>query len=278
MLSELGEDARLLAGGQSLIPLMKLRLARPRHLVDVNFIPSLAYTRQSNGSFEIGALARHAQIAESEAARTIPILHDCAAGIADVQVRNWGTMAGSLAEADPTGDWAPVLLALDAELHCVGTKARRVVPLPGFIKDAFVTDLGPHEVIQQVVIKTPAPGSGGAFVAFKRCAPVYATVAVAVQLTLAEGVCSAARIFLGAVGMTAVNAVDAARQLKGARIAAATVQRSAEAAMAEAQPESDARGAVEFKRAMIGSLVKEAIGVAARRAGGEHVEVSHHYA
>lgn len=277
MLRELGDGAKLLAGGQSLIPLMKLRLARPQHLIDLNFIPSLGYTRRSNNHFAIGPLARHGDIASSEAAGAIPILHDCAAGIADVQVRNWGTLAGSLAEADPTGDWAPVLLCLDAEVHCIGPGGERVIPVPEFIRDAFVTALAPDEVISQVVIKMPARRSGGAFIAFKRCAPVYATAAVAVQLTLADDVCGDARIFLGAVGLTAVAAEEAARQLRGARIERANVERAAEAAMAAADPQNDVRGSVEFKRALVRSLTKEAIMVAARRAADEQVEVSHRY-
>ena len=278
MLRDLGEGAKLLAGGQSLIPLMKLRLARPQHLIDLNFIPDLSYTRRANGGFAVGPLARHGDIAESEAGHAIPIIHDCGAGIADVQVRNWGTLAGSLAEADPTGDWAPVLLALDARVHCAGPGGERVIPVPEFIQDAFVTALAPDEVISQIVIQNPAPGSGGAYIAFKRCAPVYATAAVAVQLTLADGVCSDARIFLGAIGLTAVQAGEAANQLRGARIDDATAARAAEAAMAAADPPGDVRGSAEFKRAMIGSLTKQAILVAARRAGGENVEVSHRYA
>src|ERR1700733_5769759 len=113
LLSELGDDAKFLAGGQSLIPLMKLRLSTPAHLVDLNFIPETSYVH-GNGSLRLGAMTRHAEIAASPDAARLPILHDCAAGIADPQIRHMGTIGGSIAEADPTGDWAPVLLATGA--------------------------------------------------------------------------------------------------------------------------------------------------------------------
>ena len=125
MLAELGEDAKLLAGGQSLIPLMKLRLSSPSHLVDLNFVPGVSYINRANGDLRLGAMARHAELAASAAVRAIPLLHDCAAGIADVQVRNRGTIGGSLAEADPSGDWGAALLALPAEVRCVGPAGER---------------------------------------------------------------------------------------------------------------------------------------------------------
>src|SRR5277367_3105525 len=121
MLSQLGDDAKLLAGGQSLIPLMKLRFANPAHLVDLNFISGTSYIKDDNGALRFGPLTRHADIENSALAAKIPILHDCAAGIADVQVRNRGTIGGSLAEADPSGDWATVLFTLSAEVRCLGT-------------------------------------------------------------------------------------------------------------------------------------------------------------
>src|ERR1700739_1790462 len=118
LLSQLGEGAKLLAGGQSLIPLMKLRFANPAHLVDLNYVAGTSYVKDENGGLRIGALTRHAEIEASPIVATIPILHDCAAGIADVQVRNRGTIGGSLAEADPSGDWATVLMTLETEVRC----------------------------------------------------------------------------------------------------------------------------------------------------------------
>jgi carbon-monoxide dehydrogenase medium subunit len=277
-LAQMGEEARLLAGGQSLIPLMKLRLANPAALVDIGHIAGIDYVQAADGGFSVGALARHTQIAASEFAREVPIVHDCAAGIADVQVRNWGTLVGSVAEADPTGDWAPVLLALGTDVVCMGSKAERTRPLASFIKDAFTTELAPGEIIREVRIKKPAAGSGGAYIAFKRSAPVYASASVAVQLAIADAVCTSAAIYVGAVGLTPVRAADAEKTLQASAVNEAAIARAAEAAVAGVEPQSDQRGSTEYKKQLVRALVAEAIAVAARRAAGEHLEVSHHYA
>ena len=146
LLSELGEEAKLLAGGQSLVPLMKLRLASPAHLVDLNFVPDFAYIRPGKSGIRIGALTRHADIEASPVAQQVPILYDCASGIADVQIRNRGTLGGSLAEADPSGDWGAVLLTLNAAVRTVGPQGERSMPLSDFLVDAFTTALGPAEL------------------------------------------------------------------------------------------------------------------------------------
>ncbi|MGH7745977.1 MAG: FAD binding domain-containing protein, partial [Candidatus Dormibacteria bacterium] len=278
MLSELGDEARPLAGGQSLIPLMKLRLARPAALVDLNFIPGISEIQNKDGAIHFGTLARHAQIEDSEIVEQIPILHDCAAGIADVQVRNRGTIGGSLAEADPTGDWGPVLLALSTEVTCSGPQKSRTIPLSQFFLDAYTTALDPAELVREVVVKLPPKNSGGAYLAFKRCAPVYASATAAVQLTMEDkDTCGEARIVLGCVGLLPILAVGAENELRGHKITSLTIQAAGEAAMAAAEPQSDMRGSAEYKRVLIGSLVKRAIEIAARRARGEHVEASHEY-
>src|SRR5712671_2088265 len=208
MLGQLGEGAKFLAGGQSLIPLLKLRFANPEHLVDLNFIPDTSFIKEDLGALHFGAMTRHAEIEHSALAKNIPVLHDCAAGIADVQVRNRGTIGGSLAEADPSGDWATVLLTQDTELRCLGPKGERTVPLRDFITDAYTTVLDHEELIREVVVKIPPKGSAGAYLAFKRSAPVYPTASAAVQLTLDDGACKDAVIALGCVGLTAVRAKD----------------------------------------------------------------------
>jgi carbon-monoxide dehydrogenase medium subunit len=278
MLAQLGSDAKVLAGGQSLIPLMKLRFANPAHLVDLNFIFGTSYIREDHGAIHFGALTRHAEIDASPTAAKIPILHDCAAGIADVQVRNRGTIGGSLAEADPSGDWAAVLSTISTEVRCVGPNGERSVGLADFVKDAYTTALAQDELVSEVIVRIPATGSGGAFLAFKRSAPVYPTASVAVQLVMDGNVCKDAAIALGCVGLTAIRAKDAEEALRGQGITEQNVARAAEAAQAAADPQSDMRGSADYKRALVGALLKRAIDIAIRRAHGERVEVSHLYA
>lgn len=278
MLSQLGEDAKLLAGGQSLIPLMKLRFANPRHLIDINFIPDTAYIKQDKSGLRFGALTRHAQIEKSAVAAKIPIIHDCAAGIADVQVRNRGTIGGSIAEADPSGDWATVLSTLQTSIRVVGKNAERTIPLEKFIVDAYTTALAKDEMVSEIVVKTPKPGSGGAYLAFKRTAPVYPTASVAVQLTMEGDICKDAAIALGCVGLTAIKPREAEAALRGQKVTARTIAQASEAAQAAADPHSDMRGSVDYKRALVSSLVKRAIEGAVRRARGEQAQVEHIYA
>jgi aerobic carbon-monoxide dehydrogenase medium subunit len=278
ILTELGEDAKALAGGQSLIPLMKLRLSSPSSLVDLNFIPDTSYIRRSNGTLHFGAMTRHAEIEISDIASHVPILQDCAAGIADAQVRNRGTIGGSVAEADPSGDWGPVLLTLDTEVHVIGSGSSRIIPLPDFFLDAYTTALAPGELVKEIAVKAPTKNSGGAYVAFKRCAPVYASASAAVSVTLGDGdTCKAARIVLGCVGLTAIRSGEAESALSGSKLTPKSIETAAEAAMAAADPQSDMRGSAEYKRALVRVLVKRAIHIAARRARGEHVEAGHEY-
>ena len=272
-------ERKILAGGMSLIPLMKLRLARPSDLVDLNFAPGLSYIRREGNTISFGAMTRHAEIEASEAASHVPILHDCAAGIADVQVRNRGTIGGSLAEADPSGDWGPVLLTHPTEIRCVGANGARTIPLNEFFRDAYTSALAPGELIREIRVEMLPRATGGAYLAVKRCAQVYATASVAVRLTLGdEGRCREAGIALGAVGLTPIKATSAEKALAGQRLTKMTIEAAAEAAMAASDPQPDMRGSAEYKRAVVGRLVQRAIEIARRRAGGERVEVSHYYA
>ncbi len=278
MLAELGEEAKPLAGGQSLIPLMKLRLATPADLVDLNFVPDLDSIARDGGSIRFGPLVRHARIAAWAGSQGIPILQDCAAGIADPQVRSRGTIAGSVAEADPSGDWTPVLMALSAQVSCLGPKGEeRTLAIDEFVQDAYTTALGPAELVSQVIVPDPPEGSGGAYLAFKRSAQVYATASVAAQLETRDGLCVRARIVLGSAGMTAVAASQADQALAGRPIDDKALDDAAEAAQAAAQPISDVRGSAEYKRTLLGSLVKRAVERAARRSRGEEVQGGHEY-
>jgi carbon-monoxide dehydrogenase medium subunit len=278
MLGQLGEGAKFLAGGQSLIPLLKLRFANPEHLVDLNFIPDNSFIKEDAGKLHFGAMTRHAEIEHSALARKIPVLHDCAAGIADVQVRNRGTIGGSLAEADPSGDWANALITLDTTVHYLGSDGARTIPLKDFIKDAYTTALAPNELVTEVEVKIPPKGSGGAYLAFKRSAPVYPSASVAVQLTMAGDVCQDAAIALGCVGLTAIRAAEAETALRGKILDDKTIGAAAEAARAAADPQPDMRGSADYKRQLVVALVKRAIQIAARRARGEQVEGAHLYA
>jgi aerobic carbon-monoxide dehydrogenase medium subunit len=278
MLGQLGEGAKFLAGGQSLIPLLKLRFANPEHLVDLNFIPGNSFIKEESGALHFGAMTRHAEIEHSALARKIPVLHDCAAGIADVQVRNRGTIGGSLAEADPSGDWANALITLETTVHCLGSDGARAIPLKNFIKDAYTTALAANELVTEVEVKIPAAGSGGAYVAFKRSAPVYPSASAAVQLIIAGDICQDAAIALGCVGLTAIRATEAEAALRGTNLNDKTISTAAEAARAASDPQPDMRGSVEYKRQLVVALVKRAIQIAARRARGEQVEGTHLYA
>jgi carbon-monoxide dehydrogenase medium subunit len=278
MLSQLGDDAKLLAGGQSLIPLMKLRFANPRHLVDLNFVPGTAYIKQEDGLLRVGALTRHAEIENSALFARFPMIHDCAAGIGDVQVRNRGTIGGSLAEADPSGDWAAALLTQKTEIRCLSPRGERTVPLADFITDAYTTVLEPDELIREVVVKMPDKASGGAYLACKRSAPVYPTASAAVHLVMNGKVCKDAEIVLGCLGLVPVKATAAEGVLRGCQIDDQSVATAMEAVRAAVNTQSDMRGSADYKRTLAAALVRRAIGIAVRRARGEQVEVDPIYA
>ena len=278
LLGQLGEGARLLAGGQSLIPLMKLRFASPEHLVDLNFISGTSFIKEETGALRFGAMTRHAEIEYSALAKKIPLLHDCAAGIADVQIRNRGTIGGSVAEADPSGDWANALMTLDTTVHCLGPKGPRNIALKDFIADAYTTTLAPDELVTEVEVKIPPKGAAGAYLAFKRTAPVYPSASVAVQLAMDGDICKDSAISLGCVGLTPIRATDAEEELRGKRLDDKTVSAAAEAARAAADPQPDMRGSADYKRQLVVALAKQAIGIASRRARGEQIEGHHLYA
>jgi len=278
MLGQLGDGAKLLAGGQSLIPLLKLRFANPEHLVDLNFIAGTSFIREDTGTLRFGAMTRHSEIERSSLAMKIPVLHDCAAGIADVQVRNRGTIGGSLAEADPSGDWANALITLDTTVHCLGPKGARQIALKDFVTDAYTTTLAHDELVMEVSVKIPPAGSGGAYLAFKRTAPVYPSASVAVQFTMEGGACKNAAISLGCVGLTAIRASEAEAALRGTSLDDKAVAAAAEAARSAADPQPDMRGSADYKRQLVAALVKKAVAIAARRAAGEQIEGTHLYA
>jgi carbon-monoxide dehydrogenase medium subunit len=277
LLGHIGEGARVLAGGQSLLPILKLRFDEPSDLVDIGRIGGLDRIELGPNEVRIGALATHRRIAYSDVAAKIPIVGDCAHGIADNQVRSRGTIGGSVASGDPSCDWPVLLHALDARIHCQGPQGEKERDINGFVQDLYQTVLVPGELVTGVRFAVPGAGSGGAYCAFKRCAPAYPTVSVAVQLELAGGDVRKARIALGSSGPTPIRARDAESELQGGSLSRARIDKAAEAAVAASQPFDDQRGSAAFKRHLVATLVRRAIGIAEKRARGETVKNSHEY-
>ena len=270
LLAQYGDDAKVLSGGQSLIPLMKLRLASPQHLIDINRIPDLAYIREVGGVLTIGALARESDLEESEIVRLrYPILLDTSKVIADPLVRNLATVCGNLAHADPANDHPSTMLALGAEVVAIGRKGERRIPIDGFFVGPFTTTLSPDEILTEVRIPTPPSRSGGAYLKLERKVGDFATAGVAAQITLsAIGTCEGVGIGLTNVGPMPIKANRADEFLRGKRLDEVTIKQAAQLAADESQPESDLRGPAEYKRDLIRVLTARALRKALERAGG----------
>jgi len=270
LLSRLGEDAKVLSGGQSLIPLLKLRLASPRHLVDINRIPGLAYVKESDGALRIGGLAREVDLDESDLVRArYPLLADATRVIADPIVRNLATVAGNLAHGDPANDHPAVMLALGAEIIATGPTGERRIPIGSFFKGPFETALKPDELLTEIRVPAPAARSGGAYVKLERKVGDFATAAVAAQVTLAaDGTVAAVGIALTNVGLTPIKADKAEAALKGKRPDDATLKQAAQLAADAARPEADLRGSAEYKKDVVRVLTARALRKAIERAGG----------
>jgi carbon-monoxide dehydrogenase medium subunit len=277
MLSDIGEGGRFLAGGQSLLVLLKMRFDEPTDLVDIGRIPNLSQIDDSGQEVTVGALATHRRIGASDLAKSVPIVGDCANGIADNQVRSRGTIGGSVACGDPNCDWPVLLHTLDAEVDCQGPGGRRTLDINGFVEDFFQTVLEPGEMVTGVRFKKPGAGSGGAYCGFKRCAPAYPTVSVGVQLSLTDGQVLSARVAIGSAGPCATRAREAEAELEGRSLGADVVAKAADAAAAAVDPIEDQRGSADFKQRVIAAQTRRAIGIAHRRANGETVKNSHEY-
>ena len=268
LLAKLGDDAKVLSGGQSLIPLMKLRLSSPAHLVDINGIPGLTGIRESDGVLRIGALTRESELEESEVVRSrYPLLHDTSKVIADPLVRNLATVGGNLAHGDPANDHPATMLALGAEIVAVGTKGERRVPIASFFTGPFETSLKPDEILTEIRIPSPGPRSGGAYLKLERKVGDFATAAVAVQVTLgANGACESVGIGLTNVGLTPIKATKAEASLNGVAPDEAAIKRTAALAAEAAEPSADLRGSVEYKKDLIRVLTARALRRAVERA------------
>jgi carbon-monoxide dehydrogenase medium subunit len=270
LLARLGEDAKVLSGGQSLIPLLKLRLASPRHLVDINRIPGLAYVKEAEGALRIGALAREVDLDESAVVRErYPLLADATQSIADPLVRNLATVAGNLAHGDPANDHPAVMLALGAEVTATGPSGERRIPIGEFFKGPFETTLRRDELLTEIRVPAPAPRSGGSYMKLERKVGDFATAAVAAQVTLAaDGTCAAVGIALTNVGLTPIKASKAEAAIRGKRPDESAIKEAAQFAADAAQPEADLRGSVEYKKDMVRVLTARALRKAIERAGG----------
>jgi carbon-monoxide dehydrogenase medium subunit len=271
LLNQYGEEGKLLAGGQSLLPLMKLRLGRPKVVIDLNRIPGLAKIRQTGGEFHLGSMTRHSAVEESKLlGKSLRILVETARGIGDPQVRNMGTIGGSLAHADPAADYPTVASALRARLHLQSASGERWIGAEEFFLDMMTTALEPNEMITEVLFPKLPPGTGAAYVKLERKAGDFATVGVAAIVTLDGGsICKSASVFVGAVGPKPIHAREAGEKLAGKQLTDELVDQSAESAALAADPETDLRGTREYKRAVTRVYAAKAIKEAGRRAGGK---------
>jgi carbon-monoxide dehydrogenase medium subunit len=278
LLSSLGEGAKPLAGGQTLIPILKLRMDEPSDLVDIGRLPESRNISHENGLARIGALATHASIAASEVASLVPSVGDCGGGIADIQVRNRGTIGGSVSAADPSCDWPALLHTLGADIVCRGPGGERKISIGEFIQDSYTTALEDAELVTEIQFSVPGPGSGGAYIGFKKAAPAYPTAAVGIQLTMAdEDTCKDVSLVLSAVGPRPVTSSEAEAQLRGQKLTKENLQNAAEALIAASDPPSDSRGSADFKRSILRSLFIKTAEAAQRRAAGNQIEGSHDY-
>ncbi|MQB01524.1 MAG: xanthine dehydrogenase family protein subunit M [Actinobacteria bacterium] len=255
-----GDEAKVLAGGQSLIPLLKLRFASPALIVDLNRVPGLSYLEESDGHLRIGALARNRDVVASQTLEAgYPTIAAAAPLVSDPIVRNLGTVAGSLAHADPAGDWGSVMLALGAEVTVRSASGDRTIPVADFLVDTFTTSLEPTEVITEIRVPKPEGSSGGTYLKLERKVGDFATVAVAVQLALDDGRIGRAGIALTAVGPKNIQAIDAERSLAGAEPTPESFQEAARLAADAASPISDVRGSADYKRAVVRTFVQRGL-------------------
>ena len=261
MLQQHGDAAKILSGGQSLIPMMKLRLARPAILIDINRISGLSHVKEEDGCLKIGGLTREAELEASPLVRSkYPILADTTQVIADPQVRNLATVGGNLAHGDPANDHPATMVALGARVVANGPKGERVIPIEKFFLSLFTTALEPDEILTEIRVPIPPARSAGAYLKLERKVGDFATAAVAVQMTVDEqGACQKAGIGLTNVGATPVKAQKAEQFLLGKKLDDDAISQAAQLAADEAEPSADLRGPVEYKKGLVKELAKRAL-------------------
>jgi carbon-monoxide dehydrogenase medium subunit len=267
MLKRYGSEAKILSGGMSLIPLMKLRLTEPAHLIDINRISGLDHIKEADGFLRIGALVREADLEKSELIRgKYPLLLDTTLVIADPLVRNRATIGGNLAHGDPANDHPATMLALEAEIAVVGPQGERKIPAASFFTDLFTTALRSDEILTEIRIPLSSAGSGGAYFKLERKVGDFATAGVAAQLMVGkDDVCERVGIGLTNVGVTPIRAIMAEEALRGKKIDSKSIKRAAELAAQESQPTADLRGSEGYKRDLVRVLTLRALNRALER-------------
>lgn len=267
LLGQFGGEARILAGGHSLVPMMKLRLAEPANLIDINGISDLKGIREADGGICIGAATTQAELlASSLLGESCALIPEASAQIADPQVRYCGTLGGNVANGDPGNDLPAVMMALGATFVLRGPKGERSVAAGDFYKGVYFTDLGEDELLTEVRVPALAANQGAAYEKMKRKVGDYAIAAAAVVLTMSGATCESASIALTNVGETPLLAVDAGVSLAGKAVDEDSIAEAARLAMEIATPEADLRGTIEFRTAMAGEMTRRAIRKAAARA------------
>lgn len=267
-LNDLGDEAKILAGGHSLIPMMKLRFAEPEHLVDLNNIPGLAYINTENGTVKVGTMTREVDMEESEEiGQHFPIFRDAAKLIADPQVRNFGTIGGNLAHGDAANDQPAVMIALGAEVEIAGLDGTRTVPIDDFFYGFYTTAVGEGEILTEIRFPIPDGKFGNAYHKIERKVGDYATAGVAVQLVLdGSGTCTAAGIGLTNVNPTPLRASRSQEALVGTKVDDAAIETAAQYASEDCNPSSDLRGSEDYKRRVVKAITKRMIMKALERA------------
>ncbi|HEX6778563.1 MAG TPA: xanthine dehydrogenase family protein subunit M [Ktedonobacterales bacterium] len=267
LLQQHGADAKLLAGGQSLIPLLKFRLASPSYLIDLQHVPGLDTLAERDGALVIGAMVRETAVEHSSLIQQhFTGLREASEVVADPVVRNFATLGGNLAHADPANDHPAMLLAMRAQIVTQGPKGQRHIPIDDFLVDTFETALTPDEILIEIHVPRPTNHSGSAYAKLERKVGDYAIAAVGAQVSLHNGVCMHAGIGLTNVGPKAIRATQAEQFLVGKPLDDQTIREAARLAAAAAEPTSDLRGPADYKRAVVRTLTARALHQAAERA------------
>jgi len=266
LLTSLGGDAKLLAGGHSLLPMMKLRFAQPAHLIDLNRIESLRGIREDGGEIVIGAMTVENDLLDSRLLQQkVPLLPEVVRQIADPQVRNRGTIGGDIAHGDAANDHPAVAIALDATLVLEGPKGRRSVKADNFYHGMYFTELAEDEILCEIRVPAFAAGTGYAYAKLKRKTGDWAAAAAAVVMRMNGGKVESVRIALTNAAATPLRAAQAEQELTGKALTDATIDAAAAKAMAICEPAEDLRGDAEYKTAMTGEMVRRALRQAAAR-------------